>query len=104
MRSPKGLLHVRGILQANMLKQEVAAIQRFCSEMEETPVHVILGLFHTISKPLPPFMQWETGRHHRALNSNSEACSTMTAIRGQLDKHGMYKSKRYYSLKPVSWK
>jgi hypothetical protein len=65
-----------------------AAVNKFCTDMETTPVGVIVGLFHAISQKLPAFTEWETRRHGQLLNNNVAVCEAMTEMRGHVTKHG----------------
>ena len=69
--------------------------------MESTPVGVIVGLFSAISQKLPSFLEWETSKHHQALQSNPSVCEAMTEVRGHVTANGMllYLS---YTLKSLS--
>lgn len=66
-----------------------AVVDKFCTDMETTPVGVIVGLFHAISQKLPAFTDWETRRHGHLLNNNAAVCDAMTEMRGHVSKHGM---------------
>lgn len=66
------------------------AVDKFCSDMETTPVGVIVGLFHAISQKLPAFKDWETRKHGALLNNNVAVCDAMTEMRGHVSKHGTY--------------
>lgn len=63
-------------------------MEKFCHDMETTPVGVIVGLFQAISQKLPPFTDWETQKHHHLLNSNPDVCATMTEVREHVTQHG----------------
>lgn len=65
-----------------------AAVNKFCTDMETTPVGVIVGLFHAISQKLPAFTEWETRKHGALLNNNVAVCEAMTEMRGHVTKHG----------------
>lgn len=65
-----------------------AAVNKFCNDMETTPVGVIVGLFHAISQKLPAFTEWETRRHGQLLNNNVAVCDAMTEMRAHVSKHG----------------
>ncbi len=67
-----------------------ATVEKFCNDMETTPVGVIVGLFHAISQKLPAFTEWETRKHGQLLNNNVAVCDAMTEMRGIVSKHGMY--------------
>jgi hypothetical protein len=65
-----------------------AAVEKFCNDMETTPVGVIAGLFHAISQKLPALMDWDTARHGQLLNNNPAVCEAMTEVRQHVIKHG----------------
>lgn len=69
---------------------DTAAVNKFCSDMETTPVGVIVGLFHAISQKLPAFTEWETRRHGQLLNNNVAVCEAMTEMREHVTKHESY--------------
>lgn len=64
------------------------AVNKFCSDMEGTPVGVIVGLFSAISQKLPAFNEWDTRKHHHLLNSNPAVCDAMTEVRAHVTKYG----------------
>lgn len=66
------------------------AVEKFCNDMESTPVGVIIGLFQAISQKLPAFTEWETQKHHHLLNSNPDVCNTMTEVRQHVTKYESY--------------
>ncbi|KAI1436222.1 hypothetical protein GGR50DRAFT_693409 [Xylaria sp. CBS 124048] len=66
------------------------AVEKFCSDMESTPVGVITGLFHAISQKLPALIDWDTGRHGHVLNNNPAVCEAMTEVRQHVLKHESY--------------
>ncbi|EON99860.1 putative c6 finger domain-containing protein [Phaeoacremonium minimum UCRPA7] len=66
------------------------AVNKFCSDMETTPVGVIVGLFHAISQKLPCFTEWDTRRHGQLLNNNVAVCDAMTEVRQHVIKHESY--------------
>lgn len=69
---------------------DAASVDKFCNDMETTPVGVIVGLFHAISQKLPAFTEWETRKHGQLLNNNVAVCDAMTEMRQIVTKHGMY--------------
>ncbi|KAI9660826.1 MAG: hypothetical protein M1829_006479 [Trizodia sp. TS-e1964] len=71
-----------------------AAVAKFCSDMETTPVGVIVGLFAAISTKLPAFNEWDTQKHHHLLNSNMAVCDAMTEVRSHVAKHEAYLKSR----------
>ncbi|KAF1967718.1 hypothetical protein BU23DRAFT_286332 [Bimuria novae-zelandiae CBS 107.79] len=66
------------------------AVQKFCNDMESTPVGVIVGLFSAISQKLPAFSEWDTQKHHHLLNSNPAVCDAMTEVRAHVTKYDSY--------------
>lgn len=64
------------------------AVNKFCTDMETTPVGVIVGLFHAISQKLPAFTEWDTRKHGPLLNNNVAVCEAMTEVRQHVIKHG----------------
>ncbi|KAL2005678.1 hypothetical protein VTN00DRAFT_10171 [Thermoascus crustaceus] len=69
---------------------DAAAVEKFCNDMETTPVGVIVGLFQAISQKLPAFTDWETHKHHHLLNSNPDVCNTMTEVRQHVTQYESY--------------
>ncbi|KAI9367788.1 hypothetical protein BJX61DRAFT_547163 [Aspergillus egyptiacus] len=69
---------------------DAAAVEKFCKDMETTPVGVIVGLFQAISQKLPAFTDWETSKHHHLLHSNPDVCTTMTEVRQHVEKYESY--------------
>ncbi|KAJ5221493.1 uncharacterized protein N7469_010380 [Penicillium citrinum] len=67
-----------------------AAVDKFCTDMETTPVGVIVGLFQAISQKLPPFTEWDSQQHHQLLYSNPDVCNTMTEVRQHVEQHESY--------------
>ncbi|KAF1950950.1 hypothetical protein CC80DRAFT_220514 [Byssothecium circinans] len=67
-----------------------AAVNKFCNDMESTPVGVIVGLFSAISQKLPAFTEWDTRKHHHLLNSNPAVCDAMTEVRAHVTKYETY--------------
>jgi hypothetical protein len=65
------------------------AVDRFCNDMETTPVGVVVGLFQAISQKLPSFLEWDTSKHHTLLASNADVCSTMAEVRDHVTRYGM---------------
>ena len=66
------------------------AVDKFCTDMETTPVGVIIGLFHAISQKLPAFTDWDTEKHGHILNNNVAVCEAMTEVRQHVIKHGTF--------------
>ncbi|KAJ5093293.1 hypothetical protein N7456_009154 [Penicillium angulare] len=67
-----------------------SAVDKFCTDMETTPVGVIVGLFQAISQKLPPFTEWDSQKHHQLLYSNPDVCNTMTEVRQHVEQHENY--------------
>lgn len=65
------------------------AVNKFCDDMETTPVGVIVGLFQAISTKLPGLQEWDTAKHHNVLGSNPAICDALTEVRGHVNKYGM---------------
>jgi len=65
-----------------------AAVDKFCNDMETTPVGVIVGLFQAISQKLPSFLEWDTSKHHSLLGSNPDVCNAMTEVREHVTRYG----------------
>ena len=65
-----------------------AAVDKFCSDMETTPVGVIVGLFSAISQKLPSILEWDTSKHHALLASNWDVCNTMSDVREHVTRYG----------------
>ncbi|KDE79146.1 C6 finger domain protein [Aspergillus oryzae 100-8] len=70
--------------------RDPAAVEKFCNDMETTPVGVIVGLFQAISQKLPAFTEWETQKHHHLLHSNPDVCSAMTEVRQHVTQYESY--------------
>lgn len=73
------------------------AVEKFCSDMESTPVGVITGLFHAISQKLPALIDWDTERHGHLLQNNVAVCEAMTEVRQHVIKHESYLRSRHTS-------
>ncbi|PKY02669.1 putative C6 finger domain protein [Aspergillus campestris IBT 28561] len=69
---------------------DASAVDKFCTDMETTPVGVIVGLFQAISQKLPAFTDWETQKHHHLLHSNPDVCNTMTEVRQHVTQYETY--------------
>lgn len=69
-------------------------MEKFCNDMENIPVGVIVGLFQAISQKLPAFTDWETQKHHHLLFSNPDVCNTMTEVREHVRQYGKRPSVR----------
>jgi len=86
------LLAVWELIQfdCNYRVPDLGAVNKFCSDMEGTPVGVIVGLFSAISQKLPAFTEWDSRKHHHLLNSNPAVCDAMTEVRAHVTKYEGY--------------
>ncbi|RMZ74614.1 c6 finger domain [Pyrenophora seminiperda CCB06] len=86
------LLAVWELIQfdCNYRVPDLGAVNKFCGEMEGTPVGVIVGLFSAISQKLPSFTEWDSRKHHHLLNSNPAVCDAMTEVRAHVTKYGKF--------------
>ncbi|OQO13514.1 hypothetical protein B0A48_01743 [Cryoendolithus antarcticus] len=66
------------------------AVNKFCDDMETTPVGVIVGLFQAISTKLPGLQEWDTRKHHHLLGSNPAICDALTEVKGHVNKYESY--------------
>ncbi|KAI9664675.1 MAG: hypothetical protein M1821_006121 [Bathelium mastoideum] len=71
-----------------------SVVEKFCNDMESTPVGVIVGLFQAISQRVPAFSEWDSRKHHYILNSNPAVCDAMTEVRGHVSKYEKYLKSR----------
>lgn len=69
-------------------------VEKFCHDMESTPVGVIVGLFSAISQKVPSFTEWDTQKHHALLGSNRAVCEAMEDVREGVKKHEKYLRER----------
>ena len=69
-------------------------INKFCDEMESTPVGVIVGLFSAISQKLPTFQEWDTEKHQHLLHGNMPICDAMTDVRRHVTQYEDYLKSR----------
>lgn len=65
-------------------------VNKFCHDMESTPVGVIVNLFLAISQKLPALSDWDTHKHHNLLNSNPAVCEALTEVRESVSRHGEF--------------
>lgn len=72
------------------------AVNKFCNDMETTPVGVIVGLFQAISQKLPSFLEWDTRKHHHLLNSNQPICDALTEVKDHVTKHGESSQNKFH--------
>ncbi|KAL8666986.1 MAG: hypothetical protein Q9202_000908 [Teloschistes flavicans] len=80
-------------LNANRL-QDRTVVNRFCSDMESTPVGVIVNLFLAISQKLPALSEWDTHKHEHLLNYNPAVCDALTEVRENVNLHDDYLRRR----------
>lgn len=69
---------------------DTAVVNKFCNDMESTPVGVIVGLFAAISQKLPALSEWDSRKHHNILNSNPAVCDALTEVRDHVTRHESY--------------
>ncbi|MCJ1391109.1 hypothetical protein MMC18_003971 [Xylographa bjoerkii] len=69
---------------------DVAAVDKFCTDMETTPVGVIVGLFQAISTKLPSFSEWDYRKHNMLLHSDPAVCEAMDEVKGHVLQHEKY--------------
>lgn len=69
---------------------DTAKVDKFCSDMESTPVGVVVGLFAAISQKLPSFMEWDTSKHGDALLNDGPICDALTEVREHVLQHGEF--------------
>ncbi|KAF2157722.1 hypothetical protein K461DRAFT_208657, partial [Myriangium duriaei CBS 260.36] len=65
-------------------------VEKFCNDMESTPVGVIVGLFQAISQKLPSFMEWDSTKHASTLNHDAPICDALTEVRKHVEEHEEY--------------
>lgn len=65
-------------------------VEKFCNDMESTPVGVIVGLFQAISQKLPSFMEWDTSKHSNVLNGDGAICDALTEVKGLVSDNETY--------------
>jgi len=70
------------------------AVTKFCDEMENVPVGVIVGLFSAISTKMPQFLEWDSSKHSAVVQENKAVCDTMTEVRAHVEKHETYLRQR----------
>ncbi|KAL8850793.1 MAG: hypothetical protein Q9221_004291 [Calogaya cf. arnoldii] len=70
--------------------QDAAVVNKFCYDMESTPVGVIVNLFLAISQKLPALSEWDTQKHRNLLNDNPAVCEALTEVRANVNRHNTY--------------
>ncbi|KAI5286629.1 hypothetical protein KEM54_006637, partial [Ascosphaera aggregata] len=63
---------------------------KFCADMEGTPIGVIVGLFQAISQKVPSFMEWDTSKHGNLFSQNPEVCDALTEVRQHVARYESY--------------
>ena len=63
-------------------------VNKFCREMIDTPVGVVIGLFSAISQKIPSFLEWDTPKHKESLNSEPSVCKVMEEVRDEIKRNG----------------
>ena len=79
--------------------QDNAVVEKFCNDMETTPVGVVVGLFQAISQKLPAFGEWDSRKHQQLLGNNPNVSAAMDEVREHVNKFG---SLTFPSMFPVS--
>lgn len=64
--------------------------EKFCADMEGTPIGVIVGLFQAISQKVPSFMEWDTSKHGNLFNHNADVCDALTEVREHVSRYEPY--------------
>ncbi|KAI4269958.1 MAG: hypothetical protein L6R38_007276 [Xanthoria sp. 2 TBL-2021] len=67
-----------------------AVVNKFCYDMESTPVGVIVNLFLAISHQLPALSEWDTHKHRNLLNDNPAVNEALTEVRANVNRHDTY--------------
>ncbi|KAL8777252.1 MAG: hypothetical protein Q9213_007945 [Squamulea squamosa] len=70
--------------------QDPAIVNKFCYDMESTPVGVIVNLFLAISQKLPALSEWDTQKHHHSLSSSPAVWDALTEVRANVNRHDTY--------------
>ncbi|KAL9612447.1 MAG: hypothetical protein Q9167_002956 [Letrouitia subvulpina] len=87
VRAASGELHESQLRS----EQDYGVVNKFCSDMESTPVGVIVGLFSAISQKLPALIEWDSRKHHQLLGSNPAVCDALTEVRETVVRHGKWR-------------
>lgn len=69
--------------------QDIAAVNKFCYDMESKPVGVIVGLFAAISQKLPALSEWDSHKHGKVFDHNPAVCEALEEVREHVNQHGM---------------
>ncbi|KAI5298116.1 hypothetical protein KEM55_003794 [Ascosphaera atra] len=66
------------------------ASDKFCADMEGTPIGVIVGLFQAISQKVPSFLEWDPSKHGSLFNHNADVCDALTEVREHVVRYEPY--------------
>lgn len=69
--------------------QDIAAVNKFCYDMESKPVGVIVGLFAAISQKLPALSEWDSHKHGKVFDHNPAVCEALEEVREHVNQYGM---------------
>lgn len=69
--------------------QDIAAVNKFCYDMESKPVGVIVGLFAAISQKLPALSEWDSYKHGKVFDNNPAVCEALEEVREHVNQHGI---------------
>lgn len=70
--------------------QDVAAVNKFCYDMESKPVGVIVGLFAAISQKLPALSEWDSNKHGKVFDHNPAVCEALEEVREHVNLYGIF--------------
>lgn len=73
--------------------QDIAAVNKFCYDMESKPVGVIVGLFAAISQKLPALSEWDSHKHGKVFDHNPAVCEALEEVREHVNQHGIVSPK-----------
>lgn len=68
--------------------QDIAAVNKFCYDMESKPVGVIVGLFAAISQKLPALSEWDSHKHGKVFDHNPAVCEALEEVREHVNQYG----------------
>ena len=96
-RIPVSLDELLNSATPNYPLQDKEVVDKFCADMESTPVGVIVGLFSAISQKLPALREWDSEKHHAQLNSNWAVCDALTQVRNHVNRYGRWPHSKHAS-------
>ena len=64
-------------------------VTKFCNDMENVPVGVIVGLFQAMSTKLPSFSEWDSRKYSIICDNNPAVCEAMEEVKSHIVRHGM---------------